>query len=185
MVALGRPVRSLAADSRGIAAVEFALVVPVLLLIMMGVAEVGRFALFTIKVQHSANSVADLASREETLTAGQLTSIFAAARHIVRPFDMTADGVAIVSCVGRATSQPLSRFWQRPGGGNLAANSTVAPTGSPVALPPGLTLRDGESVVVAEVVFRYRPWLMGIVPDTTIRRTAFYRPRLGMLQTLG
>ncbi len=53
---------SLLTERRGIAAVEFALLAPLLLLLLMGVAEVGRFATFAIKVQHAANSVADLAT---------------------------------------------------------------------------------------------------------------------------
>jgi hypothetical protein len=45
-------------------------------------------------------------------------------------------------------------------------------------------VRSGETVIVAEAFFRYRRWLLGFVPDTTLRRVAFYRPRLGTLRTL-
>ncbi len=76
-------------------------------------------------------------------------------------------------------------FWQQSGGGGLAASSTLVGAGGRIALPEGLVARDGESVVTAEVVFRYQPWLTGLVPSTAIRRVAFYRPRLGTLQTLG
>ena len=49
-------------DRRGFAAVEFALILPVLLLFALGVTEVGRFVLLGIKAQHAADTVADLAA---------------------------------------------------------------------------------------------------------------------------
>jgi len=45
-------------------------------------------------------------------------------------------------------------------------------------LPDDLVLRADESVIVAEVMFRYQPWLLGLVPETLLRRVAFFRPRL-------
>ena len=45
--------------------------------------------------------------------------------------------------------------------------------------------RDGETIVAAEVVYSYKHWLLGLVPDTTLRRTSYYRPRLSGLRTLG
>ena len=45
-------------------------------------------------------------------------------------------------------------------------------------LPDDLILRDGERVVIAEAIFRYTPWLLELVPETLLRRIAFYRPRL-------
>ena len=53
-------------DQRGIAAVEFALVLPVMILFSLGIAEVGRFALLNLKLQHAATTMADLAARDET-----------------------------------------------------------------------------------------------------------------------
>ena len=48
-------------DRAGIAAVEFALVLPVMILFSLGIAEVGRFALLNLKLQHAATTMADLA----------------------------------------------------------------------------------------------------------------------------
>ena len=38
--------------------------------------------------------------------------------------------------------------------------------------------------MAAEVYFRYEPWLLGFVPETTLRKVAFYRPRFGSLTSL-
>ena len=65
-------------DDRGLAAVEFALVLPVIILFSFGIAEVGRFALLSLKLQHAATTMADLASRDEELSLASLQSMFSA-----------------------------------------------------------------------------------------------------------
>jgi Flp pilus assembly protein TadG len=171
-------------DRRGIAAVEFALVLPVMILFSLGVAEVGRFALLTLKLQHAANTMADLASRDEELSLAAVQSMFSAMQHIVQPFDLTNDGVVIVSGVGVNAGDPPTVFWQEEGAGALDQGSQIGTAGGDATLPADLILRDGETVIVAEAVFRYTPWLMTLVPETLLRRSAFYRPRLGTLREL-
>ena len=171
-------------DQAGIAAVEFALVLPVMILFAMGIAEVGRFTLLSLKLQHAATTMADLASRDEELSAAAVQSMFSAMDHIVQPFDLSDDGVVIISGVGVDAGGEPTIFWQRDGAGQLGAESAIGAEGGDAVLPDELILRDGETVIVAEMVFRYTPWLLALIPQTTLRRVAFYRPRLGSLRTL-
>ena len=176
--------RRLWGDRSGIAAVEFALVLPVMILFSLGIAEVGRFALLTLKLQHAANTMADLASRDEELSLAAVQSMFSAMQHIVQPFDLGRDGLVIVSGVGVDNGSPPTVFWQEEGAGALEESSTIGSDGGDATLPADLILRDGETVIVAEAVFRYTPWLLALIPETLLRRTAFYRPRLGTLRAL-
>ncbi len=171
-------------DRRGIAAVEFALILPIMILFSLGVAEVGRFALLTLKLQHAANTMADLASRDEELSLTAVQSMFSAMQHIVQPFDISGAGVVIVSGVGIDPGNPPTVYWQEEGAGTLAEGSEVGTEGGDATLPADLILRDGETVIVAEAVFRYTPWLLSLIPETLLRRTAYYRPRLGTLRAL-
>ena len=171
-------------DRRGFAAVEFALVLPVLLLFALGVSEVALFVMLGLKVQHAADTVADLASGSASLTAAQLTDTFNAVRHIVQPFDAAGRGVVIVSGISAQGSGSPTIVWQRRGVGSLSAASQVGGQGGNASLPAGLTLRDGEAVIVAEMYYRYESMLLGIVPDSTVRRVAFYRPRFLMPPSL-
>jgi hypothetical protein len=172
-----RRLAGLGRDRRGIAAVEFALVLPVMILFSLGIAEVGRFALLALKLQHAANTMADLAARDEQISEAALQSMFSAMPHVMQPFDIAAQGVVIVSCVG-ADGGPAAVAWQRPPPWGRPANSEIGAEGGDATLPEDLVLRDGEAVVVAEAVFRYTPWLLALVPETVLRRTAFFRPRL-------
>jgi Flp pilus assembly protein TadG len=175
--------RPLLGDDRGISAVEFALVLPVLLLLAMGIAEVGRFALLAMKVNHAAATLGDLAAREETLTGAFVDSLFDAVEHVMEPFDIAAEGAAFVSGVGLDGGR-TEVLWQRQGAGSLAVDSVVGSVGNVAALPEGLEARTGETILATEVIFRYEPWLLGLVPETTVRRVSYFRPRLGSLQSL-
>jgi hypothetical protein len=171
-------------DRHGIAAIELALILPVMILFSLGVAEVGRFALLTLKLQHAANTMADLASRDEELSLAAVQSVFSAMQHIVLPFDLINAGVVIVSGVGGNLGNPPTVFWQEEGAGALDETSEIGDAGGDATLPADLILRDGETVIVAEAVFRYTPWLLALVLETLLRRSAYYRPRLGTLRAL-
>jgi hypothetical protein len=172
------------ADRRGLAAVEFALILPVLLLFAIGVSELARFALLGLKVQHAADTVADLASGSAQLVPASMTDIFTAVRHIVQPFDVASQGRVIVSGVNVVGNGAPTVLWQCVGPGALTASSQIGARGGSATLPGDLVLRDGESVIVSEMYFRYEQTLLGIVPAATLRRVTFYRPRFAMPTTL-
>ena len=109
--------------------------------------------------------------------------MFSAVRHVVAPFDVATDGAVIVSGIAALGGSPVI-LWQRRGAGELAATSAVGSEDGNATLPSGLTLRDGKSVIVAEVYFRYQGSLLDLLPVTAIRRAAFYRPRFGMSAAL-
>ena len=165
-------------DQRGLAAVEFALVLPVMILFSMGIAEVGRFTLLNLKLQHAATTLADLAARDETVTDAAMTSMLGAMDFIVRPFDLDAQGLVIVSCVGLDGGGEPTVLAQTEGGGALDETSQIGSLDGAAILPDDLVLRTDERVVIAEALFHYTPWLLALVPETLLRRIAFYRPRL-------
>ena len=106
-------------DERGVAAVEFALVLPVMILFSLGLAEVGRFTLLTLKLQHAATTMGDLASRDAQLSLAAVQSMFTAMDHIVQPFDLTDQGVVVLSGVGIDNGSEPTIFWQEQGAGYL------------------------------------------------------------------
>lgn len=173
----------LAADRRGVIALEFALILPFLILFCFGTVEVGRFVLLQMKLDHLAASVADLGTRDRTLSAATIDDIFAAGAHIVRPFDLAADGRITLSGVGLTAGDQPRVLWQRRSGGTLDLPSETGTVGSIATLPDEITLAVGQTVVVAEVSFSYRG-MFGLLPERITTKRAYFRPRLGSLQQL-
>lgn len=171
-------------STSGVAAMEFALILPILLALLIGTVEVGRLLMLTQKLQNGTFIVADLAARDETLSAAQLDMMFLAFDSLIEPFDFASDGMAIVTSVtADALGDPMVN-WQRTGAGSLEAASEIGTTGGAATLPDALTLVPGETLIVAEVHFRYEPMLSLVADAKTLSKYAYVRPRLGTLETL-
>lgn len=169
----------------GTALIEFAIVLPVLVLLLLAGLQFSNLILLTQKVQRLSATLGDLVAQADTLTAAQLDALFTAGALVLQPFDHAADGRTIVSAVGLSPGgQPLV-LWQRADSGRLAAVSGIGTAGGAATLPPGFIMSDGETVIVAEVFHNFRNDLgSAVLPVPTVYEQAFYRPRLGSLQRL-
>ena len=85
MMCLGQ----LAKNTRGAAAVEFAFLAPVLILLYFGMVEYCQGYMALKRTGHVASMVADLVSQNDTVTKTQITDIFAIGDQIIRPFSNT------------------------------------------------------------------------------------------------
>ena len=83
----------------GNVAVEFALTLPVLMLLMLGSAEMARFVILHQKVDRVAVTMSDLVARAETIKESELDDIFEAADIVAQPFDLHNLGIVIVSAI--------------------------------------------------------------------------------------
>ncbi|MBK1696288.1 TadE/TadG family type IV pilus assembly protein [Rhodovibrio salinarum] len=180
-----QPVRRLLKSTRGAAAIEFALILPLLVVTLLGTLEVGRFVQLSMKVQNVAGNVGDIMSRPEEVSGSDLSALFSAAPVMMNPFDAGAKLRIIVSgVIVPGADQPPEVAWQSAGGGSLSVASTVGQVGETANVPDGLVTFGGEALVVAETVYDYDPWLLGIVPDRLVREVAYFRPRRGTLASL-
>jgi Flp pilus assembly protein TadG len=71
----------------GQAAVEFALVLPVLLILALGVAEMTNYIMAWLKVRSASTTAADLVARQEQTTPDALEDVVSAVHVIMAPFD--------------------------------------------------------------------------------------------------
>ena len=171
-------------DDRGFSAAEFGLLLPILLMFSAGTIEYSRLILLTQKLQSSSFILADLTARDKTLSEEQLENIFLAIDNIVQPFEFADEGKAIVSSVGVDSSDQTVINWQRSGSGALTATSELGSEGGTADLPDDLDIREGETIIAAEVFFNFEPIFgIGLAPRV-LHKVAFYKPRLGTLDTL-
>jgi TadE-like protein len=169
----------------GNVAVEFALVLPVLMLLMLGSAEMARFVILHQKVDRVAVTTSDLVARAETIKESELDDIFLAAEFVARPFDLPNLGVVIVSAITNEDGSGARVAWQRSGGGSASHSSQVGTEGGIASLGDDFEVREGETAIIAEVFYEFEPFLSElIVEPQTLYRRAHYRPRLGTLEEI-
>jgi Flp pilus assembly protein TadG len=182
-----RSLRRFAKDERGVTAIEFAFVLPVILILLIGCFEVPRFVLVYQRIARTSASVADLvAQADEPITPAQLQDIFTAGKVIMDPYDIKADGRIIVSSINNPAGTGVKMTWQLNNGSSVTVSSKVATAeGSPPTnLPAALTPLSNEEVLVAEVFYNYKPVFPNyIYKGSQLYVVSYTRPRNKNLMT--
>jgi Flp pilus assembly protein TadG len=173
MQLIPRPfIRRLGADARGVAAVEFALLVPILVLLYFGMAELTQGALAERRAQHTASSVSDLVAQDSTITAAQVDDVFDVGGAIVYPFPTTSLQMRVTSITTDSHSN-ATVDWSRASGGMTALTK-----GSSITVSSNI-ISASQSVIRAETTYVYTPAIGLIIKaPITFHETSYSRPRL-------
>ncbi len=174
---LGLRVAHLRDDLRGVAAVEFAFVVPILLVCYMGTMEIGRGISVNKKVGRAASIIADLISQEGTMSRAKLDDYLKAAKLIQEPYTryqmtVTATGI-YVDNNGVAKAE-----WSRRV--NNGTFSSPIGKGTVVSIPADLNVEE-TFLVRVEATMDYVPVMVWVLRDTggkiSMAETYFNRAR--------
>ena len=157
-------------DRRGIAAVEFAICAPVMILLYYGVAELTLGMMAERRASHAASIVADLVAQTSSTTSSEVTDIFNVGVAILQPFPSTSLKLR-VSAVTADASGVAKVVWSRGyGQGGLGVG--------PVAGFPSGLLAANESIIMTEMKYTYDSPLHQAVPSALNFAETFYlRPR--------
>lgn len=157
---------------RGLAALEFALLLPVMLLLLCGVAEVTSLYGADRKIVQAAQSCADLVAQEKTIDGAKLDDIAEAVQLTLEPMPQANAAFRISSVVFDPVTGSPSVAWQRIVG---AFSVTGKPT--PTTSAAGLGA-PGDSVIIVDLSYGYTPVFTSILPQGfTIDELAAARPR--------
>lgn len=178
-----RWLRNLRRNQRGAAAVEAALMFPVLMTLFIGCTEVTFKIWSTQKAEKLAVTLADVVAQSQTVSKEDMEYMVKAADNIMDPFDFGEDGVIFISSVYVAQGQTTPKVnWQCKMAGSFVALSKIGLVSQDANLPDDLTLAERDNVIVAEIYYKYKPIAPGIMFDESIvYRRAFFKPRLGAL----
>ena len=145
-----RPVRRLAAGEDGIAALEFALLAPVLLLILMGTIELPRAYGTSQGLFRSVRTMADLISRGSVST---VDDVYAAGAAVTFPYNTTGAGIVLTAVgVYQQGNTLVAKVCS-----SVARNATARTVGSVIGAPPESEQVTGARYVMAETSFTYTP----------------------------
>lgn len=148
----------LAGDRRGVAALEFALVAPILAVAYVATAEASLAIMAQRKLALATSIGADLASHSRTINAQTVNGIFRATTAVLEPFDAATLTQRITAVVVDADGNAVVDWSVGAGIDRLAA-------GSVVALPAGLVVAE-EGLVMAEAWLDYRSPMAFTLPGT-------------------
>ncbi len=145
--------RSFASDQRGISAVEFALVLPVMVLIYLGGFQLTQALSVNRLVALTASTVTNVVSQYTTISASQqMPDILNASVQVLSPWS-SSNATVVVSGITISSGGVATVAWSQslPSG----AARTV---GSVVTLPAALDT-PGGFVVFGETTYAYTPML--------------------------
>ncbi len=160
-------VRRAASNEDGVAAVEFALISPVLILGFFASVEICNTLVADRKVTSVASTVADLIAQEVELDDDELADIFDAAEALLAPLPTGTLRITIQSIIDDDGDQEVA-WTETLNGGAPGATTT---------LPQGVLTRNG-SVIYVRTEYTHETGVGHFLGDTFAFADEFYaRPR--------
>lgn len=160
-------------DRRGVSAVEFALIAPVLIIFYFGMAEMTQAMLAQRRLSHLTASIGDIVARDQQLTDARRDDLFSVGNVLMSPFPTSTLRLCLVSIVSDANGKDVVA-WSDP------SNAPVdCPARNDVLDIPVSVLPAGKSVIMSKASYEYNSVFKFMIPQAlTFRRTYYLKPRL-------
>jgi len=167
-------------DRRGVSAVEFAMVLPLMVILFVGVVQVSEVASIKRKTTLVARAVADLVAQVSSIDQNEMNNVMSAGSAVVAPFPASKLKIRITS-VKIDANKNVTVVWSKVN--SASADWGPRTNGSPVALDDVLKVAN-TYLVMGEVEYTHQPAIgylltgaLSLVPDT-VEDKIFMRPRL-------
>ncbi|HEX6120766.1 MAG TPA: TadE/TadG family type IV pilus assembly protein [Dongiaceae bacterium] len=172
-------------NDRGVSAIEFALLAPILSTLFIGCIEITFKIWSTQKAEKLAVTMADVIAQSQNVSKADVDALTGSVDKIMDPFPFGTNGAVFISSVYRAQDETTAKVnWQCQDAGSLVVESKIGEKGDDATLPSGFTLAERDNVIIAEVFYKYEPIAPGVLFDEqVIYRRAIFKPRLGALTT--
>jgi Flp pilus assembly protein TadG len=163
-------------DRRGVSAVEFAFVFPVMVALFLGGTAMTQGVVLKRKTTLVTRSVGDLVSQYTQIVNTDMAAIMSAATAVIQPYDSGPLNV-IVSSVAIDAAGNAKIAWS-----DASANTTAHPVNTPVTLPTGIggVANANTTVIWAEGNYTYSlPVGTGVLGMTSmpLAEQFYLRPR--------
>ena len=169
MLRVQRSIAGLADDCRGIAATEFAMIVPIMLVLFFGVVEISSGVAVDRKVTLMARTLSDLTSQSLSVSDTDLSNFFAASTGIMTPYTGTPSSTITELYVDPSTLAARVQ-WSK--------GSVPHTVGTNVVIPSTLQVA-GTYLILSEVSYTYIPTIGYVMAKSgiTMSDVAYTRPR--------
>jgi Flp pilus assembly protein TadG len=158
-------------DRRGVSAVEFAMLLPLMLTLYLGTVEISQGVAIDRKVTLTTRTIADLTSQVLTISTTDMTNIMNATTAVLAPFDVSKLKVT-VSLVTIDSNAAAKVTW------SCTFQGTKRAVNSSVTLPSALAIAN-TALVWGEASYSYKPTIGYVVTGTlNLSDQIYMRPRL-------
>jgi Flp pilus assembly protein TadG len=158
-------------DKSAVSALEFALILPIMVTLYLGCVELGDALTINRKVTHVTSALADLVTQANTITNTDMKNILDASAAIIVPY---STGLLTIKVSG-VTLDALGKgkvTWSD------ARNTTALTVNSAITIPAAVATPN-TFIVTADVHYTYTPTIGYIMTGSFDMNDKFYlRPRL-------
>jgi Flp pilus assembly protein TadG len=144
---LPRLLKRFAGDRRGVSAIEFAILAPVMIALYLGMVEVSDGIGADRKVSLTASTLANLTAQYTTLSTSDMTNILDASSAIIVPYSASNLSMT-VTCLSIDANKNVTVMWS-------VARNTSALSGA-VSIPTDLQVPSTQ-LILAKVSYAYTP----------------------------
>lgn len=164
-------------SQKGVIAIEFAFIFPVMVLMYFGMLDLIQFVSVSRRVAASAGAVSDLVSaNDKSVTASQVTDYFNAAFLNMKPIPSTNVRVEVYDF--RVVGGVPTLLWSSNSSGGSSCGATPTAASFPIVV-------GGHDTIVTRVCTSYTPFFGRFMGDTLLgtsaiklTKTMYQRPRL-------
>ncbi len=175
---LGRSAARLASDRRGVSAVEFVLIFPLLVGLLAGTVDFGQALMVSRKMDQIVGTLGDMVSQKSTWTTTDLDAIITGSAVIIQPFantDLQIQMAVLDVAANLSTKVKWARAYHTPA---LAAGND-----SPVTIPTNIAEAGVQLIAVKATYSLTTPFSSLLQPITGVTsysyaKTYIMRPRI-------
>jgi Flp pilus assembly protein TadG len=174
--ASARLCRRFIAARRGVAAIEFAAILPMLLLIFLGAFDAGNAISIYMKVRSATFTLATVTNQYQTMQTADMTAVTGATAAILAPYSSSPATVTI-SQIKITSSSNAAVSW------SYSLNGTARTQGSSITLPSQLASNNSCGsypcyLILSEVSYAYSPMFTFFIKNAlTLSDYLYVAPR--------
>ena len=171
-----RLLRKFRKDTRGVSAMEFALLLPVMLLFVAGTVDISEGLTVHRKIRQISSIVVDLVAQSSKLSQSEVNTILAGAAKILDPYP-NANLTIVVSVLDVKNKKKQKVAW------SVGYHAKALDKGSEVDVPEDITAKDVQ-LIRAEVNYSFTTmfsgYLSGILGRNgyALQDVMYQRPRI-------
>lgn len=150
--------------------VEFAIILPILIVLFLGLAEFTEAFSVNRKLAGTAGAAADLVAQEASVNNAFLADVSALGQELMKPHNSAPLQLVIISVVADENNT-TTVDWSYPADAGYTQ-------GGAYSLPDGALTSPNSSLIIAEARYDFTPTVGHFLGTFEMNEAAYYRPRL-------